>query len=225
MIGRPRRPLTRRRITIRTLSQTTSLTLGPRTAPGSVIGRRGQPLILKQVLSDPRGAHDVPGPTGLWHAFAVTPLPFDPIREAGRQWEKHWGVETAAPMEAVISIVRAQQIVVGRLNAALRAFDLTYSRYETLMLLFNSREGSLGQMINNPDLYNNLSQAAENVKRLTRELEPVVCNAKIITRQSLKAGPVPAGARRDGRSPALDPGTALHATTAPLLRGDSRQGA
>lgn len=85
----------------------------------------------------------VPAAAGLWHAFAVSPLPFDPIREAGRHWEEHWGVETAAPMEAVISIVRAQQIVVGRLNAALRAFDLTYSRYETLMLLFNSREGAL----------------------------------------------------------------------------------
>lgn len=70
-------------------------------------------------------------------------LPFDPIREAGRQWEKHWGADTAAPMEAVISIVRAQQIVVGRLNAVLRDFDLTYSRYETLMLLFYSRGGSL----------------------------------------------------------------------------------
>lgn len=73
----------------------------------------------------------------------MPPLPFDPIREAGRQWEKHWGAETVAPMEAVISIVRAQQIVVARLNAVLRAFDLTYSRYETLMLLFYSREGAL----------------------------------------------------------------------------------
>ncbi|MEV4418963.1 MarR family transcriptional regulator [Patulibacter sp. NPDC049589] len=73
----------------------------------------------------------------------MPPLPFDPIREAGRQWETHWGAETAAPMEAVISIVRAQQIVVARLNAVLRDFDLTYSRYETLMLLFYSGEGAL----------------------------------------------------------------------------------
>jgi DNA-binding MarR family transcriptional regulator len=79
----------------------------------------------------------------VWHAARVPPLPFDPIREAGRQWEKHWGAETVAPMEAVISIVRAQQIVVGRLNEVLRQFDLTYSRYETLMLLYYSREGSL----------------------------------------------------------------------------------
>lgn len=73
----------------------------------------------------------------------MSPLPFDPIREAGRQWETHWGAETAAPMEAVISIVRAQQIVVARLNAVLSDFDLTYARYEALMLLFYSREGTL----------------------------------------------------------------------------------
>ena len=51
MIGRLSRPLTRRRITIRTLSQTTSLTLGPRTAPDSVIDHDRQPLILKQGLN------------------------------------------------------------------------------------------------------------------------------------------------------------------------------
>jgi phospholipid/cholesterol/gamma-HCH transport system substrate-binding protein len=45
----------------------------------------------------------------------------------------------------------------------------------------NSREGSLGQMINNPELYNNLSQAAENINKLTRELQPVICNAKVFT--------------------------------------------
>ncbi|HZZ26433.1 MAG TPA: MlaD family protein [Pirellulales bacterium] len=45
----------------------------------------------------------------------------------------------------------------------------------------NSKEGSLGQLVNNPELYNNLSQAATNVNRLTRELEPIICNVNVIT--------------------------------------------
>ena len=45
----------------------------------------------------------------------------------------------------------------------------------------NSKEGSLGQLVNNPELYNNLSQAATNVNRLTRELEPIISNVNIIT--------------------------------------------
>jgi DNA-binding MarR family transcriptional regulator len=71
------------------------------------------------------------------------PLGFDPIDEAGRQWRKHWGAASAPPMAAVTSIMRAQQILVGRLNEALAPFELSFARYEALMLLFLSRRGSL----------------------------------------------------------------------------------
>ena len=71
------------------------------------------------------------------------PLGFDPIAEAARQWRKHWGARTAPPMQAVTSIMRAQQILLARLNAALEPSGLTFPRYEALMLLFYSRRGSL----------------------------------------------------------------------------------
>lgn len=71
------------------------------------------------------------------------PLDFDPIAEAARQWRKHWGSRTAGPMSAVTSIMRAQQILLARLNDALEPTGLTFPRYEALMLLFYSRNGSL----------------------------------------------------------------------------------
>lgn len=71
------------------------------------------------------------------------PLRFDPIDEAARQWRKHWGRETAPPMAAVTSIMRVQQIVLARLNEALDPFGLSFPRYEALMLLYYSRNGSL----------------------------------------------------------------------------------
>lgn len=71
------------------------------------------------------------------------PLRFDPIAEAGRQWREHWGEDTVAPMTAVTSIMRVQQILLARLNALLEDFDLTFARYEALMLLFYSRRGEL----------------------------------------------------------------------------------
>jgi DNA-binding MarR family transcriptional regulator len=71
------------------------------------------------------------------------PLRFDPIEEAGRQWREHWGPQTAAPMSAVTSIMRVQQILLARLNELLEPFDLTFARYEALMLLFYSRRGEL----------------------------------------------------------------------------------
>jgi DNA-binding MarR family transcriptional regulator len=71
------------------------------------------------------------------------PLSFDPIAEAARQWRKHWGPSTAPPMSAVTSVMRAYQILMARLNDALEPFDLTFPRYEALMLLYYSRNGSL----------------------------------------------------------------------------------
>jgi DNA-binding MarR family transcriptional regulator len=70
-------------------------------------------------------------------------LDFDPIAEAGRQWRKHWGAKMVAPMMAVTSIMRVQQILLARLNEALAPYDLTFARYEALMLLYLSRRGSL----------------------------------------------------------------------------------
>jgi DNA-binding MarR family transcriptional regulator len=72
-----------------------------------------------------------------------TPLEFDPIEEAGRQWQKHWGAAPVIPMKAVTSMMRVQQMWLARLNEALKPFGLSFARYEALMLLFYSRRGSL----------------------------------------------------------------------------------
>jgi DNA-binding MarR family transcriptional regulator len=46
-------------------------------------------------------------------------------------------------MGAVTSIMRAQQIILSRLNSLLEPLDLTFPRYEALMILFYSRRGAL----------------------------------------------------------------------------------
>ena len=71
------------------------------------------------------------------------PLPFDPIEEARRQWVRH-GWRAAAPgMSAVTSVVRVDQLLIARAEAALRPFELSFARYEVLMLLSFSRTGAL----------------------------------------------------------------------------------
>lgn len=72
-----------------------------------------------------------------------SPLGFDPIEEAGRQWRKHWGTAPTVPMMAVTSLMRVQQIWLARLNETLAPFELTFARYEALMLLYLSRAGEL----------------------------------------------------------------------------------
>jgi DNA-binding MarR family transcriptional regulator len=71
------------------------------------------------------------------------PLAFDPIVEASRQWDAHWGTDATASMAAVTSIMRTQQIVMARLNELLAPLDLTFPRYEALMLLYYSRRSEL----------------------------------------------------------------------------------
>jgi DNA-binding MarR family transcriptional regulator len=72
-----------------------------------------------------------------------SPLNFDPIEEAGRQWQTRWGARPSVPMMAVTSVMRVQQIWLARLNQTLVPYELTFSRYEALMLLYFSRAGSL----------------------------------------------------------------------------------
>ncbi len=69
------------------------------------------------------------------------PLPFDPIAEAARQWDQRWSGTEA--MAAATSIMRAQQIVLARVDEALKPWSLTFARYELLVLLTFSKEGVL----------------------------------------------------------------------------------
>lgn len=71
------------------------------------------------------------------------PLHFDPIAEARRQWQAHGWTEASEGMAAVTSVFRAQQIYLARIDAVLRPLDLTFARYEVLMLLLFSRTGAL----------------------------------------------------------------------------------
>lgn len=71
------------------------------------------------------------------------PLPFDPIDEARRHWRERWQEGAAREMVAVTSIMRVHQILIARLNELLEPYELTFPRYEALMLLYLSRKGSL----------------------------------------------------------------------------------
>ena len=68
-------------------------------------------------------------------------LPFDPIDRAAETWRVHFGPSSA--MAAVTSIMRAHQILLSQLDSLLKPYDLTFARYEALVLLTFSRTGAL----------------------------------------------------------------------------------
>jgi DNA-binding MarR family transcriptional regulator len=94
------------------------------------------------------------------------PLPLDPIEEAHRQWTAHgWG-EVADGMAAVTSLVRAQQIVMARVDEALRPSGLTFSRYELLALLSFSKSGALPMAMASARLQVHPTSVTNTVDRL-----------------------------------------------------------
>jgi DNA-binding MarR family transcriptional regulator len=68
--------------------------------------------------------------------------PFDPIAEAFRQWAARWP-EHAEHMAAVTSVMRVQQLLLARVEDALKPYGLTFAAYEALRLLAFTRSGSL----------------------------------------------------------------------------------
>lgn len=67
----------------------------------------------------------------------------DPIALARANWERAgWG-EVADGMVAVTSVMRAHQIMLARVEATLRPYGLSFSRFELLRLLAFSRSGEL----------------------------------------------------------------------------------
>jgi DNA-binding MarR family transcriptional regulator len=70
-------------------------------------------------------------------------MSFDPIREARRQWVAHGWEDAADGMAMVTSLVRAQQLVMERVDAVLRPLDLTLARFEVLRLLSFVHSGAL----------------------------------------------------------------------------------
>jgi DNA-binding MarR family transcriptional regulator len=73
----------------------------------------------------------------------ASPLPFDPIAEAQRNWSESGWAPAAPGMAAVTSVMRAQQLLIGRADELLAHHGLTFARYEVLALLAFSRRGSL----------------------------------------------------------------------------------
>jgi len=67
----------------------------------------------------------------------------DPIAQARENWTvAGWG-DVASGMVTVTSVMRAHQILLAKVESALRPWELSFSRFELLRLLAFSRRGSL----------------------------------------------------------------------------------
>jgi DNA-binding MarR family transcriptional regulator len=94
-------------------------------------------------------------------------LPFDPIARAATTWESRFG--DAKAMAAVTAIMRVQQILLSQLDALLRPYDLTFARYEALVLLSFSRDGALPMRLIGERLMVHPTSVTNTIDRLERQ--------------------------------------------------------
>jgi DNA-binding MarR family transcriptional regulator len=63
------------------------------------------------------------------------PSPFDVVEASNRAWLERWDDESASGNAAFTAILRSYQMLMHRVDEVLRAYKLTFSRYEILAWL------------------------------------------------------------------------------------------
>lgn len=94
-------------------------------------------------------------------------LPFDPIERAGDIWEAKFG--PAAAMRVATSVMRAQQLLLARYDDILKPYELTFARYEALVLLHFSRAGELPLSVIGQRLMVHATSVTNTVDRLVAQ--------------------------------------------------------
>jgi len=73
------------------------------------------------------------------------------------------------------------QVMITRLAQSSEKFDRLLDELLVLSKSINSGEGSLGQLVNNRELYDSLNRTVANVEELSRELKPIVRDARVLS--------------------------------------------
>jgi phospholipid/cholesterol/gamma-HCH transport system substrate-binding protein len=71
--------------------------------------------------------------------------------------------------------------IVDRVDQAVTRLDELLGVLSDFGRKLNSGEGSLGQLMRDPELYQHLNSAAKNIDNLTRELKPILSDARVFT--------------------------------------------
>ena len=69
--------------------------------------------------------------------------------------------------------------IVEKLNSSAGRLDELLVEFQSFGKKLNSGEGTVGQLVHNPELYQNLNRAAQNIEQLSRQLEPIVNDARV----------------------------------------------
>ncbi len=70
--------------------------------------------------------------------------------------------------------------LVANIERSTKSLEEMLTQLATLSKRLENPEGTIGQLINNPDLYQKLDMAAANIEEITRRMRPIVEDARVI---------------------------------------------
>ncbi len=76
---------------------------------------------------------------------------------------------------------RDAEQMADRVGSTLARLDQLSGELVQFAQAINQREGTLGQLIHNPEMYQNLNRTIRNVEHLTRKLEPIIDDARVFS--------------------------------------------
>ena len=71
--------------------------------------------------------------------------------------------------------------IVNRADQAIARLDDMLGEMSDFGKKLNSGEGSLGQLMRNPDLYQHLNAAAKNIEQITCQMKPILADARVFS--------------------------------------------
>ena len=73
------------------------------------------------------------------------------------------------------------EALIDNLDRGTQKLDLLVSEMLKFSQALNSSEGTIGQLVNNPELYQHINRAAKNIDEVSRQLKPIVDDARVFS--------------------------------------------
>ncbi len=73
------------------------------------------------------------------------------------------------------------QEMVAQIDRTIGRLDQTLQQAALFTKALNESQGTLGKLVRDPQVYNDLAQAAQNVSKLTKDLRPIVDDVRVFT--------------------------------------------
>jgi len=73
------------------------------------------------------------------------------------------------------------EVLIDNLDRGTQKLDQLVSEMLKFSQALNSSEGTIGQLVNNPELYQHINHAARNIDEVSRQLKPIVDDARVFS--------------------------------------------